>query len=137
VKNKHYILVSPLKTIATSAQKYVTDKTSLSLTQHISTPSKSATLMELGMDPSIFDFHDPFVDAEACLHIPKTDAGNCQIVERSIIDIILYPFTKNVGLLMPLSIIEETPTELLIESHLVEPSARLDLFRIELEKSIS
>lgn len=141
--SKTYLIAFPLKTIAQRAKHVIHSDNykKMYLTRHISEPSTKKTdqvLYELGLDPRSFQLNYAYSDTEAYLHIPivPQKQPTYQLMERSLTDMILYPFVKNIGLIMPLGIVEDSSTELVLETQMVEPSAHLDLFRNDLEKSI-
>lgn len=151
--SKTYIIAFPLKTIAQRAKRVIHSENyaKMYLTRHISEPSTTKTdqvLYELGLDPRSFQLTYAYSDTEAYLHIPVVSPSaspspspspsqtTYQLMERSLTDMILYPFVKNIGLIMPLGIIDDSPTELILETQMVDPSAHFDLFRNDLEKSI-
>lgn len=129
ISNKSYVLAFPLKTMAVKAQTIIHPQTQMHVTHHLAPyPHEN----ELGIDIPL-----PHMDAEAYVHIPKSaTVGDCYMIDRTLVDIIMYPFTKNVGLVIPLEIVEDNATELVLGSQLVEPNGNIDLFRRELNKSI-
>lgn len=144
IQNKSYIIAFPLKTIAQKSQMYIRDASNLYVTHHISSRSTdkiNATLSELGIDPRKYEFNHTYMDNEARLHILKkykkrktNPLPECNVIERSIVDIILYPLVKNIGLIIPFEIIEDTSEEMILDSRLIEPAGHMDLFRQDLEQ---
>jgi hypothetical protein len=160
IQNKSYIIAFPLKTIAQKSQAYIRDSSNLYVTHHISSRSTdkiNATLSELGIDPRKYEFNHTYMDNEAHLHIRKRNKHKskkqpqslsssntlirpslpqpmCNVIERSMVDVVLYPLVKNIGLIIPYEIIEDTPDEMILDSRLIEPAGHMDLFRQDLEK---
>jgi hypothetical protein len=142
--SKTYLVAFPMKTMAQRTRQVLHhgNLPKLTVSRHISNPSAKKTdqvLYELGLDPRQFRMNYTYQDTEAYLHIPVMPHPKThppfQWMERPLTDILLYPFVKNIGLMLPLGIVQDTDAELVLETQLVEPSAQLDLFRNELEKS--
>jgi hypothetical protein len=135
-----YIVAFPMKTMAERIRKSMGSP--MYLTHHISSPSQhriDQMLYEMGMDPRSFPTENPYTESEAYLHVPRLDLDSdsgYSLFERSLTDILAYPFVKNMGLVLPLGIADETPEEWVLEAQLVEPSANLDLFRRDLERLV-
>lgn len=139
IYQKMYVLAFPLRTLAVKAQKFITPVTrpQMYVSRHIVSRGVNDVLHELGLDNEIYKISERYVQNEAHLHIPKYDDEPCfELSEHSLVDMMLYPFVKNIGLILPLGIVEENHDELIFESQLVEPSVNLELFRKDLEKSI-
>lgn len=139
IHQKTYILAFPLRTLGVKAQKYITQVTrpQMFVSRHIVSRGVNDVLHELGLDDEIYKLSETYVQNEAHLHIPKYNDEPCyELSEHSLVDMMLYPFVKNIGLILPLGIVEENHDELIFESQLVEPSVNLELFRKDLEKSI-
>lgn len=137
-----YLIAFPMKTLAQRVQASM--GTPMYLTHQISSPSQhrmDQVLYEMGMDPRAFPTSDPFTESEAYLHVPRpapddTTGLNYTVFQRSLPDILAYPFVKNIGLVLPLGIAEETGDEWVLEAQLIEPCANTDLFRRELERQL-
>lgn len=139
IHQKMYVLAFPLKTLAIKSQKYITQVTrpQMYVSRHIVSRGINDVLHELGLDHEIYKLSETYVQNEAHLHIPKYDDEPCyEVSEHSLVDMMLYPFVKNIGLILPLGIVEENHDELVFETQLVEPSVNLELFRKDLEKSM-
>lgn len=151
IQNKAYVIAFPLKTIATKAKEYIYDTTTMNVTHHIATTSEkiNETLAELGIDPRKYNKNHTYSDEEAYLHILKNthkhtqtqshslsqlDTVPCTMMERSIVDIVMYPLVKNIGLIIPFQIISDTSEELVLDTRLIEPAGHMELFRKDLEK---
>lgn len=141
INNRSYILVFPLKTIASKVHPYIHSSKQLHVTFDTFHKKEriNEILSELDIDPRKYKFNHTYMDNEAHLHIKKLNKSqkpSCQLIQRSIVDIILYPLQKNIGLVIPYEILEETSDEMVLDSRLIEPADHVELFRRELESLV-
>lgn len=138
--SKAYVIVFPLQTIAEKAHKIVNEKTKFEII-HRQDVRIDTSLMELGFDPRHHLISQTLLDDEAYLYIEKWyptkrrpyQPIKCNLFDRNLLDVVLYPFTKNIGLVLPLEIIDDTKDHLILSSKIIQPSIHMDLFRKELE----
>lgn len=124
------------------------EKAHFEITRELKTTHESPTsaympmtdaLNELGIDPRKYEFQYPYLDKPGYLSIskePMEDIPTCHRIERSLVDILTYPFVKNVGIVFPLELVHEDDLVLVLESRLIEPDGRVDLFRRDLENAL-
>lgn len=84
------------------------------------------------------------LDTQALLHVPLKDAslpdamneGMFHLETVSFEDFLMYPFDKNVGIIMPYNIEKEDGVEIVITSNVVENAKSVKSFRSMLNKML-
>lgn len=130
-----YVVAFPMRTLAVRAQKYVQVSSQLrlepSVVKDVSSPIHEG-LFEMGIDPRAMALGTVLIDETAQLHVSKKININhtmCTMIDRAIEEIILYPFTHNVGLVLPVELMEDAVDELVFEAQVVEPCGNAHLMK--------
>lgn len=74
--------------------------------------------------------NDILVDDNAFLHITKNSINDTTLLleKTELTDILLYPFTKNIGIILPMEIQEDNENEIIFDSLVVEPIFDIKIF---------
>lgn len=138
-----YLIAFPLQSMAKRVAPFMHEKGKYEISRetqaHRVSPVQDA-LNELGIDPRKYKLNYTYLDKPGYLSIAKeevSDQRRCQMIERSLIDIVTYPFVKNIGIVVPLEIVHDDELMIVLESRLIEPDGHIELFRKDLEKMIS
>jgi hypothetical protein len=137
---RSYLIAFPMKTMAKRVEPYMYEKASFEIRSNPQDPFVSPisdALIELGIDPRKYQFQYTYNDKPGYLVISKEvrqGVHQCNPIERSLIDIITYPFVKNIGIIIPLERVHEDDLSIILESRLIEPDGRVELFRKDLEQ---
>ena len=140
--HRSYLIAFPMHSMAKCVAPFMHEKGKYEITRETKanrvSPMQDA-LNELGIDPRKYKLNYTYLDKPGYLSIAKKaipGVPRCLMIERSLIDIITYPFVKNIGIVVPLEIVHEDDLIFVLESRLIEPDGHVELFRNDLEKML-
>lgn len=138
-RGRSYIVGFPKETHAIHVQKCTTMKSRMFVSNHH--PDNVAHEVSYGLQKRGLggvreaSLDSITVDTTAHLNIEKKPLSmlmtpKCQIVTIDFDEFILMPFSKNIGVIMPMELLLEDKEKLIYESHVVDPCGVPSLFKM-------
>lgn len=131
--NQSYVIGFLYKCHATEVRKYVSLSSPMKLTNYV-TSNKAPIMNDMLHGRGLLNITLDNVNICENAHLTISKKINinktgCVPQEVTFSEFIMYPFTKNIGIILPQELLDENKTEFVFEAQVVEPSLNINLFQ--------
>jgi len=136
--NQNLLIGFSLKCHAVEVRKYVHLNSSMKLSNYVTT-DRATEMNDMLHNRGIFNVNITSMNISENAHLTiskkiNINKTNCNIEQIPLSEFIMYPFSKNLGIVIAHDLINENKNEFIFESQIVEASNNTDMFLFYLKK---